>query len=62
MNIHLQAMEDMALEKAKLEAMAGQREEKLRHTIDLLRAECFQYKTELESLKGVSFCWMRLVL
>ena len=54
-------MEDMALEKAKLEAMAGQREEKLRHTIDLLRAECFQYKTELESLKGVSLI-MRLLL
>ena len=46
-------MEDMALEQAKLEAEAGQREEKLQHTVDLLQAECFQLKTELQSLKGV---------
>ena len=45
----------MALEQAKLEAEAGQREEKLQHTIDLLQAECFQLKTELQTLKGVGF-------
>ena len=46
-------MEEMALEQAKLEAEAGQREEQLQHTIDVLQAECFQLKSELQSLKRV---------
>ena len=53
-------MEDMALKMARLNAEAGQREEKLRHTIDLLRAECFQRETELQSLKGVGLHLLHL--